>query len=344
MEELVKLIGIKTGEGIYISRFSGGDRWGSYHFSVPYKINGEYPKKTFDSNWYLIDKEPEIITEVLNPLRTNLRYDLKDPSLASDKIPLSLPKDLVWVEDYGWKDEYKHLESLYKPAYDEVPQPEKVIDFEYSQIIETDKLDQVKDFEWDIYRTQWTQDGIRKVVANDLEYQLIDKIRFPKIYYQTHCPVMLQSQILYKIISNHINNNIDSKVAAVTSNYDFCFTVVKKIKLEQPKNIKEQVKKKNGGSYNPPKFVNKVIHYAGDVKVFEMTNEKDRYQNYPVLPSLYADNIEEIENKLNNILDNLMEFINTPVSLCPHCKGSGVLHEVKPVDLNKLINGEIENE
>jgi hypothetical protein len=335
MEEKLSIIGIKTNEGIYITKFNENSSWGNFNDLSYYKINGEHPKKSFDLSWNIIKEEPVTITREISPIKSNFRYELRDPSLASEKIPASLARDLVWQEEEGWSKEYKHLESLYVPAWDETPQPDMIIDFEYKLILETDELPDSRVLDWDISGRGVT----RKVKTSDLDYQVLDKIRFPRIYYETHCPVMLPSPILYNIIRTHIKNNIDPTKAFIKSDYDFCFTVNKRISLEEPKNIKEQIMKRNGKSYNPPKFVDKFIKYADDVKVFEMTSEKDKYSKYPVLPSLYAESVSLIEEKVNNILNELMAFINAPLTVCAHCKGSGVIHEIKLIDLNELING-----
>lgn len=336
----LNLIGIKTPQGIYIADYRQDATWNQYGNLTRYIINGNNPKPTFDNNWFLIESEPKTITFPVSPDRVNYRYELKNPELASEFIPLTLTKEEVIVDDEGdWLNgNYSELKPLYQSKWDEIPQPDKIVEFTYTQILETDNLKDFKETDWETYRSNWKEHQF--ILSIDkLQYQVIDKIRFPPIYYRTNCPVLLSSEDFYSIIRMHIVKNINSAVAWVDTNYDFCFSVKKRIRLNDPKIIKEEQLKSNGRRYKKPVFNTRVINYAGDVVVFSMTHKKEGYQGYPVLPDVQAANLEELQNKVDTILAKLIEEINTPLRLCPVCNGSGVEHKVDSVDINKLING-----
>lgn len=340
---MLNLVGIKTPQGIYISNFNGESNYNKYSNINSYKVNGENPKSSFKNGWSFINEEPKIITVKQSPFYENHRYVLKDKSIASDKIPLQFQREEVNYkdDDYGWewKEEYVHLKSLYTLEYDTIDQPDLEVEFTYEQIIETDELREVKNFDWDIYRTRWTHEGTRKVSIDDLKYRIIDEIILPEIYLKQKCPVTLPSKAFYDIIRYYIKTNIDKNVADITSDYDFCFTVKKKIKRSEPLIVKKEILKTNGRSYATPKFTTNVYQYASSYEIFKMTHMESKYKEYPILPDLHAENIDELETKVNVILDKLIKFINDPVCLCKYCNGTGLEQDTNTdvVNLEDLI-------
>jgi hypothetical protein len=342
MTDKLNLLGIKTPNGIYVSNFNQDSDWRPFDQVANYKINGDYPQRTFDANWNLIKSEPKTVTIFMSPQRVNRRFELKNPALASDKIPLSIPENIIVIDedDGSWLNEmYSDLRPLYHLKYDEVPQPEREIEFTYTQILETDNLQNFKELDWEVYRNNW-KDHPCKLSIDKLQYQWIDKIRFPSIYYKTNCPVALPSREFYDIIRMHVVKNIDTAAAFVDSNYDFCFRVKKHIRLNDPKVIKTEQLKRNGKRYKTPVYTSKTVHYASDVIVFSMTHDQKGYQDFPVLPDIHANNLEELQKKVDNILEKLMDYINTPMKVCPCCNGSGVEHKIdESIDINALISG-----
>jgi hypothetical protein len=343
MTDTLNLLGIKTPEGIYISRFNQDSDWRPFDHVTNYKINGNYPQRTFDSNWNLIDSEPKTVTLFMSPHQINRRYELKNPQLASEKIPLSIPEDIIVIdEDDGcWLNEkYSDLKPLYQLKYDEDPQPERNVEFTYTQILEADNLKNFKELDWEVFRNNWREHPL-KLSIDKLQYQWIDKIRFPSIYYKTNCPVALSSSDFYEIIRMYIIKNINTAVAYVDNNYDFCFRVKKHVRLNDPKVIKTEQLKTNGKRYKTPVYTTKTVHYASDVTIFSMSHEPKGYQDFPILPDIHANNLEELQMKVDNILIKLMNYINTPMKICSCCNGSGVEHKIdESIDINALISGE----
>lgn len=342
MNDKLKLIGIKTKQGIFVANYIGNENsWSQYAVLDRHKINGETPQKTFDNHWYLISSEPKTVTKSRYPERINYRFELVNPELASDLIPPILKRDEVTYldedDDLCWKKEYAHLKSLYQLMWDETAAFDEPLDFEYVEVIETEEITPHVGLNNPIYQTKYPSNSTTTVNKSNLQYQVIDKIRFPPIYYQTHCPVMLPSQQFYEIIRYHVKQNIDYSVAEITSDYDFCFTVKKKIFRDNPIEIKKEKLKANGRSYSPRKIITSMTNLAGSVDALNMTSAERRYEKYPILPDLYAINVTELQVKVDNILQKIMEFINTPFEFCPVCHGTGLKDTVKPLDLEKLI-------
>lgn len=336
---MIKLLGIKTKDGIFITKQSDSE-YSPFSSLKYYKINGQYPEDTFDKDWNLIKEEPKQITQGKPKLRENYRYELIDKNMANDKIPLSFSKDeAIYYDGYDWvwKKEYRHLQSLYELKFDEVEQEDEVIEFKYKEILSIDDIKQPIKLEWKAYRSEWTHEGTRDVDINNLQFRLLDKIAFPKIYYQTNCPVRLPSKVFYRMLRYYIKQNINNDVAYISSDYDFCFTVKKRIRRLEPKIEQEEVKKANGRSYSKPKYVTKTYQYAGDYTIFEMTNAEDRYKGYSILPDIEAEDLEKLQEKVNNIMKNLINEINREVTLCPCCQGSGIHNDKSSIDINQLI-------
>ena len=147
-----------------------------------------------------------------------------------------------------------------------------------------------------------------------------DKMIFPEIMLSSR-PCSISSKYFYDIISQYVINNIDTKVARITSNYDFCFTVKKVIPLIEPERVTYQK------YFARTKKERAKIHYAikevKEVEIFEMTHDQKKYQSYTVLQGLFAQNEHELKEKIDTFLSDLIETINKPLKLCPHCNGSG---------------------
>ena len=59
---------------------------------------------------------------------------------------------------------------------------------------------------------------------------------------------------------------------------------------------------------------------------FKMTQTRDTYDGYPLMPPMTADNQEELNEKVNEYLKELIEFINEPLIECKCCKGRGIIN------------------
>jgi hypothetical protein len=177
------------------------------------------------------------------------------------------------------------------------------------------------------------------IITNQMiDHQLFDKIIFPEIMLHTR-PCSISSQKLYMLVRQYIIDNIDNKVAKITSNYDFCFTVKKIVPLLLPENISyhnifaKTKKERNKIYYKTKEFK--------EIEIFEMTHEQSKYNNYTVIQPIFADNELELKNKIDEFLSSLIEIINKPLHMCPECNGTGYIDSIekaKQEDIIKMKN------
>lgn len=153
---------------------------------------------------------------------------------------------------------------------------------------------------------------------NDLERLLVPEFLIHKR------PCSLSSETMYKIVRHHIRENIDKSVASITSDYDFCFTVKKRIRKNSPDIVRREQFTAKGKSFRPPRFTTSKVEHREE-EIFEMTDAKRRYRGYTPIAPLQAEDLETLVHNLKVYLDGLMAVINAPFKECPHCNGSGVV-------------------
>ena len=109
----------------------------------------------------------------------------------------------------------------------------------------------------------------------------------------------MDSSVAYRIIRSHIKSHIDGGYAGVTSDYDFCFTVKKKIRVVPF--VKDwENRKDNGKCYRPPRFNRKQVDYEL-YEIFEMTSAKARYGGYTVVDGFKGDSLADLCTPLTAI-------------------------------------------
>lgn len=322
----LKIVGIKTKNGYLISDQPSSD----YHSShlADYFINGVKLKESFHKHWYKSDEEPIKIERKQSQSNINHRYILIDESLESDKFPLMFKREEVAYYDeddcsWSWCGSYSHLRSLYKQIYDEQPEIMVGVDFSYETILELDEVKEFNGFSYPVQRTRYTSDGLTTVTNKDASNQLLDKILFPKPVLSM-LPTKLSSDQFYKIIREHVKQNINNKAAQITSDYDFCFTVKKKIQLNTAIKHENETLKNNGRSYKNRK-INVSYQNVRTIEIFEMTNASNKYKGYTPIPEITGTDVDDLKNKIDTYLSDLMGMINDPLKDCPHCEGLGVL-------------------
>lgn len=322
----LKITGIKTKNGYLISDQPNSE----YHSSSlnNYFINGKKPRESFHKHWLWIDNEPQKIERKQSQSNINYRYMLIDESLESDKFPLIFKREDVATYDsdegdWEWNKEYSHLRSLYKLIYDKQPEIMVDVEFKYNTALELDEVKEFNGFSYPVQRSQYKSDGLINLTEKDASNQLLDKILFPKPVLSM-LPTKLSSDQFYKIIREHVKQNINNKVAEITSDYDFCFNVKKKIGLSSPIKHETETLKSNGRSYKNRK-INVSYQKVRSVGIFEMTNASNKYKGYTVIPGIAGTDVDDLKNKIDTYLSELMEMINEPLEDCPHCDGMGVV-------------------
>lgn len=252
-------------------------------------------------------------------------YELKVPTLASDDIPAKLFLEEVGeyydgvYEEICWKN-YNHLRSLYNNVYEKEPDEWKPVEFTTKLLreIHIDNLEKPVDM-----KVSFMQEGAYKTVAQTADlssivcYSDLEKMLTPEFLLHER-PCSLTSEQVYKIVRHHIKNNIIGQYATITSDYDFCFTVKRKIAVK-PFQVQKTVK----NTPRPrPKLVTNTVQHK-EVELFQMTHTGSNYQRYTPIAGWQANNLKEMAEQIKGYLDELMAEINRPVKECEHCAGTG---------------------
>lgn len=289
-----------------------------------FMINGESPLPTFENDWYCIKSEPKQITKMIKQPNTNYRYELQDKALMSSKLPEFIDREAVAVEDgydWVWNDDMSQYRSLYKEIFDTQPDREEVYNFEMEVILNvTEILNPVK-MSYKVPKTQYTNDGFTEINEKHVVYQLADMVILPGIVLPQR-PCSLTSRQTYKIVRQHIKDHIDPKLATITSDYDFCFAVSRRVKLAQI--VHYTVNVNQGSKRRRPKLVKKQRSERLE-SCFEMTYSPENYKGYSSIKSFEADTQEQLKKNIDEYCEGLIKFINSPLVECTHCNGDGLI-------------------
>jgi hypothetical protein len=325
----VEIIAIETNDGYYLSNNTSRSYYSSSSGLEEYIINNGNWKKSYHDRWIFTEEPLTSLKKAIPPKKVNYRYELIDASLESEKIPKSLTRDDVGYytdDDYCvyWKN-FSNLRSMYKELHDVTPETTIEVPFSIQTILKVDKLDEHKPFKYKVQKTQWRQDGFDEITEKDVKICLLDKIMFPDIV-RANRPCQLTSQETYKIVRQHIKDNINPMAAEVTSDYDFCFKVSKKIRLAETKKFSVNVNA--GYKRRKPKFETRYQTHRL-VEVFEMTHESDNYRGYTPIKGFKGKNQTDLKEKIDSYLASLMAFINEPLVDCKYCHGKGVIVDMQ---------------
>jgi len=292
-EDKLKLIAIKTKNKVYISDNIRND---SYFYSELGRLlfDGKKPKNTYDKSWFELDSIPTKIEREKPKEKINKRYELKSGFPESELTPR-----VIKYEDFD--ELYDDVRGLYEFKYEETEAGLEDVEFEINIIEEVDGNFEMKRLEYEPV------------------YNFLDKITtHPKLLPLKPCKLTKEQS--YKIIREHIKNNIDPKYAVITSDYDFCFTVEKKIELYEPRKYTVDINLFN--KRRKPKYETR-YQRSRTIKIFEIAPKP--YQNYPVVQEFEGDNYEDLLKNIDKYLNELMEIINKPLKECEYCKGTGVI-------------------
>ena len=290
-------------------------------------FDGEKPEATFISNWLKIKQYPSTIQQLQSVPAINCRYELKDTELASEKLP-----NIIFYENRNNYDE--NIFSLY--TYKDDKQEPILVDVEYNIKIamEVENFELPPVINYKAIRRVSFSDQEFNITNKSIEHQLFDKLIFPEVMLHTR-PCSISSQNLFALVRQYVKDNIDTKVAKVTSDYDFCFTVKKIIPLLEPETITYQnIFAKTKKERAKIKYSTKTFK---EVEIFEMTHAQEKYRGYTVIDPIFADNEQELKNKIDEYLLNLITIINQPLHLCPNCKGTGYIDEIEKIKQENLI-------
>lgn len=266
-----------------------------------YLFDGEVPEKTNKDEWFKLPDIPKTVFAKQEDKRINIRYELKAGYTATELMPQIITQEM---KDTG---EYEEVIGLYSYKYDTISGEYEPIEFEIKEIYARE------DFEF---------------VPNkyNAKTDLLTQIEYPEEAYQDN-PCKLDCDEMLQIIRNYVKANIDINVATITSDYDFHFEVKKRIPLADPYNI---LVDKNNSLFNKrrkPKWVNKMIsEKSATIIHFKNSSTSTDYgRNCIVAPSIIGENYQDLQNKIEKYLSELMAQINKKYCECPACKGWGIV-------------------
>lgn len=341
-EDVLKIVYFTSDKGLYIS----SDKFDYQGKRLPVcgvkYINGKTFENTHLQGWNLIPNEDDIkvVENIKSGGYCNERYELIDTSLESDNFPLVLTKeDVKWYKDedgdvYWGNTKYKTFRSLYEFKHDRSHDIKCTIPFvgEHLGRIDSENVDNISKAKFNITKTGCFE-YVNEVVdlTSIAHYYEIEQMLVADLLIHNR-PCYLTSESTYDIVRNHIKNNINPKYAVITSDYDFCFAVKKKIAVKPVVTKKEQ-KTSKGKSYKPPRFITNTVTHK-QIEIFEMTSEKRKHGNYSVIEGFKGESLEELSNNIKSFLDELVDYINSPLSECSCCNGTGHVLE-ENFELNK---------
>lgn len=222
---MLKLIGIKTNEGYLITdNVENKEYFNSLLGNL--KINKEPVLPTFKKHWFKIKSKPEIIEKTIEPTKKYIGYKLRDISL-SDRFKETYLNNEVFDDNAEYLDFFKNISSLYEPIIKETESYKELVDFEFEEILEIEIFKEPNKFGYK-RAGQWNHQTYTPVTNNNIKYDFIGSIITPEILkHELSCS--LSQKETYDIIRAYIKDNINSKVAIIPIDYDFCFVVKKRL-------------------------------------------------------------------------------------------------------------------
>jgi hypothetical protein len=341
---MIRIEYYSTNVGNFFRVASGNSYYGSNTLSSKriVEINGaDVRNLPLLSGWYHLDCELKNFRVSKPSTQKQVGWKLKNPEIASEKIPAMLSMDDLTqhLDDDGDLEhagKYASIASLYSPEVMTLPEEIEPIEVELVKLrdLEVENYNAPTAMKFQ-YRDGNYSDPIREgdlsavAVFSDIERMLT-----PEFLLHTR-PCTLTSQQVYKIVRAHIQNNIDGKVARITSNYDFCFEV-QRVVQHKPVEIKREKLTASLKSYRPPRFTTSVSTNKL-VKLFSMTwagagKSTKGYGDYPIIDGWKADSLQELYDNMQQYLSDLMQEINKPAVECSHCNGTGQV--TKTVETN----------
>lgn len=310
----------KTNLGLFVTT------QGTYPRIDAYNFEGASVKRTHKEHWLLLPeiKDPEEVTVSAKRFKPSVitGYRINSGDLISEKLP-----EFLSVEEIEGSS--CNLAPLYNAVYSEPEEFIENIEVTWELLGEV-IIDNFKDpvkMSVSVYiNGKYPKSGgeVNIPIIKLVETSIFDQMLVPEfLHYQRPCSI--SSVDTYKIIRKYINDNLDPKWAVVTSNYDFCYTVKKKVALK-PWIRKTEILKSSGRSYKAPRFETcEVTHETVDI--FKMTHSVAKYRGYTPIEGFTGENLEDLCKNIKQYLDELITFINQPTSGCGCCKGVGVLME-----------------
>lgn len=328
---------IKCEDGLYINKQRNS--YSTEHINTEFEqFNGHENDivPMWKDGWYLLKGETDLTSYQVKRSgeRANFRWELID----KEDNPLNLP-DVIAQEnadeiydDYeyhiGSKCVYSKYSSLYKRVYDTLADTWKDADCEVVQrgtlsVSDVNNFQSMKVSLHGESQCYGKNEQLNVELSNIVSYADIEEMITPPLAMHNR-PCQLTSHQTYRIIRSYVKEHIDHTYGIITSDYDFCFTVKKRIPIK-PYVITREITKDNGRSYKRPKFSHSDVTYK-TWDLFEMTHADSRYKGYTVIRGFTGNSLADLVDNIKSFLDELMDRINAPVTECEHCGGYGHIY------------------
>lgn len=317
---MLKLIGIKVKDKGFFITNNLDNSYSTSHLGS-YFINGETPQPSFHKSWFRVESEPKSLQQTVTQPNTNERYELRDKSLSDKFKEVYFKKDvfLGWDDNEAiWDKEFDKVRSLYEFKSDAQPSILKEIDFEYETILDIDNIEDSKNWSYPTYGQYG--EASQTITQNNAKYRMIDEILTPSLLIHNK-PCKLTKQESFDIVRAWVKDHIDPRVSSITSDYDFCLTVTKRVPLAKP--VEYQVDINNSifsKRKKKPKFETR-INKTKDYKVYHIAPKS--YQSYNVIEEFEGESQEDLQRNIQSYLDEVMAVINQPFKECSCCGGVG---------------------
>lgn len=312
----MKIIAIKTNDGFLISDNVKNEGYFSTRIRDLF-FDGEKPTPTFKSDWSKVKSKPSKIEKLITGVDINRRYELKDKSLSATFKEVYLNEE-VYDSDFDMLPSFREIKGLYEYKFEKSEDSFELVCFEWEEILEIETYKEPSGFNYKALGS-WDKE-INPITEKNLKYDILAQILTPSVLIHNQ-PCSLSRKETYDIIRKFIKDNINSQVAEITSDYDFCFTVKKKIRLDKPHVYKVDVNNLLFGKKRKPKYEARTRRHES-VEVFNMC--PSAYQSYSLIEPFKADSQEDMKQYIENYLNHLIGVINEPLVYCECCNGTGV--------------------
>jgi hypothetical protein len=311
----MKIIGIRTNDGYYIS--DNIENKAYYNSGLGgLLINNELPQPTFKKDWFKVKEKPTLIQKTIKGTRVNRRYELinKDLKTSLEEV---IPYENVFDEDSDMLEYFQGIKGLYEFKYDTTEDTLEEVPFDFEEILKIEEIKEPNALLYKRYDSYSTP--VSNLSSKDIKYDFVAEIITPSILLHTQ-PCKLSRKESYDIVRAYIKDNIDPKVAEITSDYNFCFTVKKRIPLAKPYEYEVNVNAFKGK--RKPKYEKRIMKES-KVTIFEVAPE--RYNSYTVIEPFVGENQEDLQKNIDAYLSNIIGIINEPLKFCSCCNGTGVI-------------------
>ena len=319
----------KSNHGIF---FSIESAYSSYYGLNQYTVNGiegsAIPKY---GSYYLVDSDQLVFQKKVSPSKVQVGWKLKNKELESRILPLDLQVNdiLEPTDEEDRSGPYDEYSALYERVFKEFPAA--LVDVEVQLVylgeLQIDNLSRPEETKVKVVSGNFGGQAQILDLSSIVSYDDLTKMLVPDFMLHNH-PCSLASQQVYAIIRSYVKDNINTKTAKISSDYDFCFTVQKVLTTAKPIKVSKEVFKPNGGRYATPRF--KTVEASTKMQqIFEMTHSGPggKHSGYTVIEGWKADSLEDMKQQVKVYLESLMQVINAESKECSCCCGTGFVFE-----------------